>query len=75
MREWDPIGVSGAPHARDEYDSYLGRIADRLRRGEDVTDFLATIRTNNMALPRNHAADARAATSIRRWYESEMGSG
>lgn len=27
MRQWDPIAVAGEPHARDEYDSYLGMVA------------------------------------------------
>jgi hypothetical protein len=74
MREWDPIGVAGAPMARDEYDSYLGRIAERLRRGENLTEFLATIRTKHMGLPQHRAADLRAASALRRWYDSEMGS-
>jgi hypothetical protein len=50
MREWDPIGVSGAPEALDEYDGYLGRIADRLRReapAEEIAELLGSFRTSD----------------------------
>lgn len=71
MREWDPIGVGQSPQARDEYDSYLGQIAERLRRGEDVTAFLEAIRTSSMGLPPNRAVDARASAVVRQWYDAE----
>jgi len=33
---WDPIGVSGAPAARDEYDSYVPTIVEMLFDGADA---------------------------------------
>jgi len=43
MDEWDPIHVAGVPEAADEYDSYLGQIAERLRAGasgEGIAEYL-----------------------------------
>jgi hypothetical protein len=77
MREWDPIGVAEFPEARDEYDSYLGRIADRLRVGDDaakIADLLGSISTDWMGLDPNRAHDLHAATAVRRWYDAEMAS-
>ena len=75
MRRWDPIGVAWAPSARDEYDSYLGLVAERLRRDasvEEIADFLESIRTQRMGLPRNRRSDLRAASVLRGWYAGEM---
>jgi hypothetical protein len=75
MRRWDPIGVSWAPTARDEYDSYLGRIAESLRRAssvEDIAGLLEGIRCGQMALPANRDADQRVAATLRAWYAKEM---
>ena len=72
MDVWDPIGVSGIPNAQDEYDSYLGLVADRLRRGasaRDIAVYLAAIRTEWMGLDANPAADERAALAMAEWYE------
>jgi hypothetical protein len=54
MQYWDPIGVKGASSARDEYDSYLGQLANVLRNGADATavaEHLAEIQTRRMGLP------------------------
>ena len=75
MRDWDPIGVAGAPSARDEYDSYIGPVAERLREGraiDEVADFLGYARTVRMGLPRDPRADARAAGAALAWYLAEM---
>ena len=37
MTAWDPIGVSSAPNAWDEYDDYAFTIARRLYEASDVT--------------------------------------
>jgi hypothetical protein len=34
LREWHPIGGGDVPEGQDEYDSYLGPIAERLRSGQ-----------------------------------------
>lgn len=75
MRQWDPIGVAGEPHARDEYDSYLGLIAERLRRGssaDEVAHLLQSIRCERMGLRAYYEADLRVANAIRDWYAAEM---
>jgi hypothetical protein len=75
MREWDPIGVSGAPEALDEYDGYLGRIAERLRReapAEEIADLLGSFRTSDMGLRSDPQADLRAAHVLIAWYARAM---
>jgi len=71
MERWDPIGVAGCLEAADEYDSYLGQIARRLREGaseEELASYLATA-TDGMGLMRRPAADLSAAREMRRWYD------
>lgn len=74
MREWNPIG-----HVPDdEYDGYLGRIADLLRRGgsiEEVTVLLEGFRTRNMGLRPLPARDRHAATELVRWYAEAIAVG
>jgi len=75
MAEWDPVGVRGVPKARDEYDSYLGLVADRLRTGapaERIADLLAEIRTETMEMPPAADADMRMARTVLGWYAKEM---
>jgi uncharacterized protein (DUF2236 family) len=75
MAEWDPIGVRGVPEARDEYDSYLGLVADRLRTGapaKRIADLLAEIRTETMGMPPAAKADLRTARMLIAWYRYEM---
>jgi len=46
MEEWDPIGVRRIPEAADEYDTYLGPLASRLREGapaETIADYLSDV--------------------------------
>ena len=75
MRRWDPIGVAGAPQARDEYDSYVGLVADRLRTGasvEVIAALLESIRCDQMGLPVDRAADIQVSETLRTWYAAEM---
>jgi hypothetical protein len=70
METWDPIGVSHAPEAADEYDSYLGPIAQRLREGaspDDVADYLGTAR-DGMGLPAAKSQDGSIGRRICEWY-------
>ena len=43
MAEWDPVGVSDVPEAETEYDSYIGLVGDRLRRGGSIEDVAAVL--------------------------------
>jgi hypothetical protein len=75
MDNWDPIGVRGVPEAIDEYDTYVARIADSLRRGADVHQvaaMLSAIRTDYMSLAADPAVDATAAAAIVDWYTQAM---
>jgi len=75
MDNWDPIGVRGAPEAIDEYDRYVGRIADSLRRGanvQEVAAMLTAARTGSIGLPADPETDATAARSIVDWYAAAM---
>lgn len=50
---WDPIGVSGAPQARDEYDSYVPQIVGLLTSGkqeEEIEKYLFWIKNELMGL-------------------------
>jgi hypothetical protein len=75
MDNWDPIGVRGVPEAIDEYDTYVARIADSLRRGADVPQvaaMLSAIRTEGMSLPPDPTTDATAAGAVVEWYTNAM---
>jgi hypothetical protein len=75
MQQWDPIGVAGIPQARDEYDSYVGLVADRLRTGasvEVIAALLESIRCERMGLPAHHATDVQVAEALRKWYAAEV---
>jgi hypothetical protein len=67
---WDPIGVSGAPEARDEYDSYLPQIFGLLKANADaerIAGFLTEIATARMGLVENRAHDLKVAELLIRW--------
>jgi hypothetical protein len=75
IEEWDPIHVRGVPEAADEYDTYLGQIASRLREGataEDVAAFLNDVEEVQMGLGASAAARRRnqaLAARLLSWYE------
>ena len=76
MRHWDPIGVRGVPSARDEYDSYLGPIAERLRRdrgAHDVADLLAEIVSQWMGIRSTRRDLMPTAQQLVDWYRQEVG--
>ena len=50
---WDPIGVAGAPGARDEYDGYVPSVVQMLFKGADVeaiTHYLRSVESGSMGL-------------------------
>jgi hypothetical protein len=54
--DWDPIGVSGAPEARDEYYGYLPTVFRLALEGSGenkITDYLLSVETERMGLPGN----------------------
>jgi hypothetical protein len=69
MHDWDPIGVRAVPEAADEYDSYLGPIAARLRDGkgaDEIACFLTETEEVRMGLGMSEAARARNAVLAQR---------
>ena len=51
---WDPLGVSGVPQARDEYDGYVGGVVSLLESGAGeqlICAYLTRIADENMGLP------------------------
>jgi hypothetical protein len=63
LRAWDPIAGSPA----GEYDAYATHITSLVQSGcsvQHLRDHLARLRTEEMGLPANPAADLRAAEEI-----------
>ena len=53
FNEWDPIGVSDTPEARDEYQGYLPQVFSKAMSGEstqDIANYLREIETERMGL-------------------------
>ena len=66
---WDPIGLSGVPEARDEYNSYVPRVFSLLIHHApeaEITDFLVRTATETMGLSNTDRGQDHAAeiTSI-----------
>jgi hypothetical protein len=40
---WDPIGVAGNPHARDEYDGYIGAVWEQAKGGGDADQIASAL--------------------------------
>jgi hypothetical protein len=75
LEQWDPIGVGDAPEAADEYDSYMGQIAELLRSGksaEDVAAYLNVVSGDRMGIDPDPDANLDAARKIVQWYANEM---
>jgi len=75
MKEWDPIGVAGVPEAYDEYDSYAGPLARRLREGanaRDVAEYLAEVETERMGLPNTADQLDEVGVRVLAWYSAAM---
>lgn len=50
---WDPIGVAGAPGARDEYESYVPQVVKLLHDGaeeEQISGYLVRVEGGRMGL-------------------------
>ncbi len=75
MTYWDPIGVNGIPGAADEYDSYLGGLAEKLREGADahgVSEYLSEIQTERMEIPTTPDQLTDEGEWVAVWYAAEM---
>ena len=69
---WDPIGVSGAPQARDEYYEYLPKVQEALSNGaskEDLAQMLNTIATGRMGLNLSEGLVKRTKDAVNTIFE------
>ena len=67
---WDPIGVVGAPGARDEYDSYLPRVFALLRENAErveVDQYLISVVTEYMGISPNLEQTQQAVDAMIAW--------
>ncbi len=67
---WDPIGVSGAPQARDEYHGYLPHVFGLLRSGANeqaIAAYLGEAATGRMGCPANAERDLEVARLLISW--------
>jgi hypothetical protein len=67
---WDPIGVSTAPEARDEYHSYLPQVFGLLKANADaerIASYLTEIATTHMGLEQDHGHDLEVAKLLLHW--------
>lgn len=75
MKYWDPIGVNGIPEASDEYDSYLGPLAKKLREGADargVSEYLSEIQSQRMEIPATPDQLTDVGERVAGWCGVEM---
>jgi hypothetical protein len=66
---WDPIGVSGSPYARDEYDSYLTSIFGRVKGGdiEGIVEYMKWVVTERMGMIFDETRARKAAERMLEW--------
>ena len=78
---WDPIGVSDAPGARDEYESYLPEVFKLLIDGagqDRIVDYLVRVETESMGLQLDRVRATNAAFVLiewRKWFDEMNGPG
>jgi hypothetical protein len=69
---WDPIGVAGAPGARDEYYSYLPQVFAWVRDNadpEEIVAYLVQVEEKSMGLRANPERARNAVEVLREWRE------
>lgn len=69
---WDPIGISGVPQARNEYDSWVPQVFGLLRAGSDapeIADCLQRISADRMGLAKLEDRASEAAAVLVEWRD------
>ena len=69
---WDPIGVAGSPHARDEYYPYIPRVVSLLEQNhpaEKIAHYLTDVATNSMGLRANDQHSLAVAQCLAAWRD------
>jgi hypothetical protein len=67
---WDPIGVSGIPMARDEYQSYVPQVVMLLKENanaEQIANYLNEVVTKRMGLSENLDATLHVVAVLLDW--------
>ncbi|MEP7344509.1 MAG: hypothetical protein ABI877_04555 [Gemmatimonadaceae bacterium] len=67
---WDPIGVSGEPMARDEYDSYLPQVFAMLLEAKDresLSGYLTQVEEERMGLKPSAKKAEEVADILLNW--------
>ena len=67
---WDPIGISGKPGARDEYDSYTAHAFALILKNADATEvveYLDRIVREQMELTPSHERAQEAVNAMIAW--------
>jgi hypothetical protein len=65
--DWDPIGVSHIPEAKDEYDAYALELSSMLLAGKsrkDILDYLWWLETEHMGLQGNRDKAEEVADAL-----------
>lgn len=69
---WDPIGVAGAPEARNEYYGYLPSVYDLVKNDGEaaaIALYLTEVAVERMGLSQNLEHDLKVARLLIRWKE------
>jgi hypothetical protein len=69
---WDPLGVSDAPEARDEYSSYADHMWRMVLGGcskADISDYLTEVTTERMEVAQHKEGDDEIAERIWEWKD------
>lgn len=77
---WDPIGVGGSPCARDEYQSYVPKVAGLLiekKSKEEIFGYLHWLESEHMSCPVTKESEAHTKEVVEilcdhfEWFEKE----
>ena len=69
---WDPIGISGTPQARDEYDSYLAQVFGILvesKSKDAISSYLVKVEEERMGLTPSTEQAMRVQELLLDWLE------
>jgi len=70
---WDPIGVSGVPQARDEYNAYLPQVFAMLLESKDretISAYLVRVEEERMGLTPSKPRAEEVADVLLDWSEA-----
>jgi hypothetical protein len=73
LLRWDPIGVSDAPEAADEYDCMISPLMQRLHRGTTsaaVSGWLAQELEEHFGMSADPEREDRFAAEVMRWWSA-----